>query len=472
MTHSSILLKDLSLSFTHKTCFEGFNFQIHPGSKIAIIGKNGCGKSTLLKCLNGIQLPTSGNIYLSHNTSVGYVPQIIEDFTTLSGGQRFNKALTTVLLSSPDLLLLDEPTNHLDTENRLSLFKLLKHYTGTLIVASHDIEFLNECFDILWHLDDGKIDVFIGKYANYQQKLIEKCSYLEKEIHLLQEKKVKLHQALMKEQTRSRKSREKGEKNIGNRKWPTVVCKAKANRAVISSGNNKLKIEQKKEACLDSLRNLNLHKVIKPRFSLSTNQIKNCTLVTVQGGSVGYHKSPLMSGITFTLSARERIALVGKNGCGKTTLVKAILNDKTIIKTGNWILPKPEEIGFLDQHYANLIADKSVFQTIAELAFHWTEKEVRRLLADFLFRDNEEVNALISTLSGGEKARLSLAQIAANTPKLLILDEVTNNLDLETKQHITEVLREYPGALIVISHDVDFLKEIHVDEILSLPSPK
>lgn len=122
----------------------------------------------------------------------------------------------------------------------------------------------------------------------------------------------------------------------------------------------------------------------------------------------------------------------------------------------------------MDQHYSTLSAEKTVLETIAELVPTWSHIEVRRHLNDFLFRKNEEVNALVRTLSGGEKARLSLAQIAAKTPKLLILDEITNNLDLETKDHMIQVLQSYPGAMIVISHDADFLEKIGVNSYFKI----
>jgi ATPase subunit of ABC transporter with duplicated ATPase domains len=144
------------------------------------------------------------------------------------------------------------------------------------------------------------------------------------------------------------------------------------------------------------------------------------------------------------------------------TILKAILNDNKVIRSGNWYVTK--DIGYLDQDYNNLDLGKSVLENIASLAPYWNLQEIRRHLNDFLFRKNEEVNTLAKDLSGGEKVRLSLAMIAAKTPKLLLLDEITNNLDLETRQHVIEVLKEYPGSIIVISHDEDFLQEIEIKD--------
>lgn len=186
-------------------------------------------------------------------------------------------------------------------------------------------------------------------------------------------------------------------------------------------------------------------------------------------GGVSYNNDkPLLAQINFSLTAGDRIAIRGNNGTGKSTLVKAINNDPNIVKSGNWYVPKVSDIGYLDQHYATLSSHLTVLETIEALVPDWRPIDLRRHLCDFLFCKNEEVNALVSTLSGGEKARLTLAQIAAKTPKLLILDEITNNLDLETREHVIQVLREYPGSMIVISHDDDFLSEIEVNNQYNL----
>ena len=184
----------------------------------------------------------------------------------------------------------------------------------------------------------------------------------------------------------------------------------------------------------------------------------------VRGALATLTAKPLLQKISLIINSKDRIAIQGDNASGKSTLIKAILNDASVIKSGHWMLPKLVDIGYLDQHYGTLSAEKTVYETIAELVPTWSTIEIRRHLNDFLFRKNEEVNSKVAQLSGGEKARLTLAQIAAITPKLLILDEITNNLDLETREHVIEVLKKYPGAMIVISHDADFLKEIGVHD--------
>lgn len=470
MIHKPIQIKNLSLTFPHKICFEDFSATVLYGNRIAIIGRNGGGKSTLLKIIQGLVGPSEGEIIVPKDIVCGYVPQIVENFDSLSGGERFNQALTDALRVYPNLFLLDEPTNHLDRKNRKSLMRMLQNYPGTLIVASHDTELLRNCIDMLWHIENGKIRVFSGKYDDYMREKNIQHASLESEISIFKKQQKGMHQDLMKEQVRAAKSRAKGEKNIDQHKWPTIVSKAKSLRAEETTGRKKSSINNKKSELLDKLSELYCPEIIKPTFSFVANDVDNRVLVTIHDGCAGYKENEnVLTNVNFSVMSNDRVAIVGDNGSGKSTLIKAILGNPEIIKFGEWQIAKYTEcIGYLDQHYKNIDPEKTVLQTISELVPNWSHADVRRLLNDFLFRKNEEVFAKVATLSGGEKARLSLAKIAANTPKLLILDEVTNNLDLETREHVIQVLKEYPGAIIIISHDEDFLKEIDVSDYYAL----
>jgi ATPase subunit of ABC transporter with duplicated ATPase domains len=463
-------LVDLSLTFPHKTCFENFQAQVLPGSRIGIIGRNGSGKSTLLKIIEGSVLPSDGEILRPKDLKISYVPQLIENDLTLSGGERFNHALTEALAQYPDILLLDEPTNHLDQKNRKSLFRMLENYEGTLMIVTHDPELLRAAVDTLWHLDQGRISLFSGSYDDYQQSLQQARASIENQLLELRKQQKAAHESLMKEQSRSSKSRSKGEKSIEQRKWPTIVSQAKARRGEETSGRKQKAIADHREALSEELQELPFYETIVPKFSLSAHQVSQKALIDIYAGTVAYGSSPpLLTHIHFSLAGTERVAITGNNGSGKSTFVKALLNHPGIQRTGTWLTPKPEDIGILDQHYETLDPEKTVMESIALLCPAWAPSEIRKHLNDFLFRKNEEVTAKVSTLSGGEKARLCLAQIAAKTPPLLILDEVTNNLDLETRAHVIQVLKNYPGALIVISHDDDFLKEVEVSKEVKVP---
>lgn len=463
MTHKPIQIKRLSLSFPHKICFDEFSVQVHYSNRIGIIGRNGSGKSTLLNILQGICEPTTGEIQCPDDVRFASVPQVIGTYDTYSGGQRFNKALTTALNRNPNILLLDEPTNHLDRDNRNSLIRMLKKYSGTLILASHDLELLRSSVDILWHIENGKIHVFSGSYDDYIAETYKQRNQLEQKLSMLHRQTKEIHKALMKEQERAKKSNLRGEKSIRERKWPTIVSDEKAKRAIETSGRKKKTIRDSKEDLLERLSELKLPEVIIPKFSISSAEVGNQMVVSVTMGEVMYNaEKPILSQISFSLNATERVAVHGVNGSGKSTFIKAMLQDTNIIRTGYWHVPKPEEIGYLDQHYCTLKDSDTVFESVAKLMPKQSHAEIRNFLNDFLFRKNEEVGSLVSQLSGGEKARLSLALIAVKTPKLLILDEITNNLDLESLQHVISILKNYPGAMIVVSHDEDFLQKIDV----------
>ncbi len=461
--HKPILINDLGLSFPQKSCFADFNTQIRFGNRIAIIGNNGSGKSTLLKILQGNQEPSQGEIILPSDVIFGYVPQVIEDFNSLSGGQRLQKSLTKALALAPNVLILDEPTNHLDQNSRKSLMRMLQGYTGTLIIVSHDAELLRHCINTLWHINNGKIHRFSGNYDDYLSELDLQRTSIEQELSRISRKKKEMHQSLMREQQRAATSRAKGEKSIAQRKWPTVVSKTKVLNAQETSGKKRARIESKKQDLIDKLSSLQSGEKIIPKFSLSHERRSEGAILSISDGTVGWqHHPPLLKNISLHMKTKDRIAICGDNGSGKSTLVKAILNNPDVIKTGHWVMPKPINMGYLDQHYATLDSQKTVLETLSLLVPSWPYTEVRKHLNDFLFRKNEEINALTSQLSGGEKVRLCLAQIAARPPQLLILDEITNNLDLETREHVIQVLKDYPGTMLLICHEDDFLNQLGI----------
>ena len=463
--HKPISITDLSLSFPKKNCFENFSTQINSNSRIAIIGRNGCGKSSLLKILAGVLFPASGFVDIPGDVSIGYVEQTIFENRDLSGAQRFNRQLTKALTKQPQLLLLDEPTNHLDCEHCARFIRMLENFYGTVIVVSHDLELLQRSFDIIWHINDGEVVVFNGAYYDYQCEQAQLSKHIDKELATIKHEKAKAHAQLMKEQKRAAASRAKGRKSINNRKWPTVVSHAKSLRAEPTSGKKKLAIQSRKQLLTEQQEKIHVAKSLVPQFSLTSLCISNDAVISVIDADIGYTtKEALLNNVNLSVCGREHIVITGKNASGKSTLLKALLTRPEINKTGQWHLPNREHIGYLDQHYDNLDSDESVFNSLTNIRPDWSEEELRKHLNSFLFRKNEEVFCQVSTLSGGERARLSLCLIAASPPKVLILDEITNNLDLETKAHVAQVLSVYPGSMIVVSHDEAFLSQICFDQ--------
>lgn len=465
-----IKLENLSLTFNHKICFQNFSAVISYGDRIAVIGNNGSGKTALVKAIEGCSNILEGEIYIPDGIITGYVPQTVESYPQLSGGQRFNKELSLALSKNPDLLILDEPTNHLDIYNRKSLMGMLDRFKGSLLIVSHDEELLNRNADILWHIDGGKIKIFNGKYRDYKTNEVLMKNSLEEEKRILEREKKSAHKKLMKQQERASKSRKGGEKKREEAKWAPIAAGIKKSGAEVSAGKQKSEISQRRYDINERLKSLEISEEITPSFYLNSSSVS--FNLSVSGGSAGYENNEVLSDINIAIAAGQKAALIGRNASGKTTLIRALTGEKEVLKSGVWITPKKENIGYLDQHYSNLDFNKTVIEFISYIAPQWTNAQIRKHLNDFLFRKNEEVNEKIPLLSGGEKARISLAAIACRVPQLLILDEITNNLDLLTKEHIAQILSVYPGSLLIVSHEPEFIKKIGINDIYMAENKK
>lgn len=465
--YQAILLRELSLSFCNKLCFENFDARVEPGSRIALVGRNGTGKSSLLKLLLGQLQPSDGEIQVPAGVSVACVEQTIDDLHDLSGGQRLNKRLSEVLSGSPDVLLLDEPTNHLDRSNRRSLLRMLAAYRGTLLVASHDTELLRIGFDKLWYFYDRKIVEYACSYDDFVRESQRRKAALHGEVAALKRERKAVHSAAMKEQKRAANSRAAGRKSIEQRKWPTIVSKAKALRAEQTSGKKSAAIDDRRQHVRNQLAEIHDPEHIAPSFTLDAGRVSTGTLLSITDGCVGYESgNTFLKNINLSLAGNGRMAVCGDNASGKSTLLKAIAGEDGLHTLGHWQRPAMEKIAWLDQHYSNLHPQQSVLDQLQSLRPDWDHRQIRKHLNSFLFRSNDEVSKVSRLLSGGEKARASLSLLAAKTPVLLLLDEVSNNLDLETKEHVVQVLREYPGALVLVSHEQDFIDSVGVDYCL------
>lgn len=456
-----ITISELNLQFGAKELIADFSQSIYAGERIAIIGHNGSGKSSLLKIL--AQEIHDNAVQLQSGLQLAYIPQLSDNNNTQSGGERFNSNLSQALASYPDVLLLDEPTNHLDQHNRKSLIKLLHHFSGSLIIVSHDLELLNNCVDTLWHINHGRVTVFKGKYSDYLDEQQLKQQHLLMQVAELKQQQRTSHQSLMQEQQRAKNSRQKGEKSIVNRKWPTITSQAKARRAEMTAGQKQRQMREQREDISGKLADIFVHEEIIPQFNLPHQPTKR-SIVQLNQVSIAYEQDkPLLQNVNLQINGNDKIVLLGANGCGKSSLFKALLQNKSLIITGEIITPELSKIGYLDQHYANLAPELSAVEIIADTAPQWTTAEIRNHLNSFLLRKNEEVLIPCKYLSGGELVRLSLATIAANPPVLLLLDEITNNLDIETKQHVLTVLNNYPGAYLLICHEEEFVAQLNLD---------
>ncbi|QBR83010.1 ABC-F family ATP-binding cassette domain-containing protein [Legionella israelensis] len=464
-------IHQLSLIYPEKICFEQFDACIYAGQKIALIGDNGCGKTSLLRMIAGQDSILDGDIRFNQDIPIGYVPQIPPGMDGLSGAERFQKALSKALSVHPELLILDEPTNHLDTNNRKQLLQFLQYYPGTLLVASHDKQLLSIVPECLWSIKNSKVEQFDGQHEDFLREKEIQYGQLNEQLSQLEKKKRAVHHQLMKEQKRAKSAKEMGKKSVQNHKWPTIVSHAKMHRASMTSGKKRKQVKDKREDILVQMGTLDRPETIEPKFHLLSGFISHKSVVMIKDGIVGYPEKMLSHRINIQLCGQGRLVITGANGSGKSTLIKAIMNQSDVIRKGDWQVPEPQDIGYLDQHYQQLSQYETVLSTLETTRPDWTHQQIRSHLNDFLFKSNHVVNQSIDSLSGGEKARLSLAKIVAKPPKLLILDEMTNNLDVRTRNHVIQCLQQYPGAIIVISHDKDFLEQINIQDFLHLCSP-
>ncbi|AEA65549.1 ABC-F family ATP-binding cassette domain-containing protein [Burkholderia gladioli] len=455
-----IELKGVDLTFAHKTCFRQFSAVVEWGQRIAIVGENGAGKSSLLRMLRGELAPSEGTVTIAPEARIGYVAQIQDEVGGMSGGQRVNRALSAAMAETPDLLLLDEPTNHLDAGNRRSLSRMLQSFYGTVVMVTHDHELMNQTCDRVWHIGHERVEVFEGRYADYLVEQDLRRHALERQMSAVKRARQDAHEALMQEQDRAANARQRGIKSIKDRKWATIKSPTKLGRGNTTAGRKQAEIREEQRELSEQLASLRLPEVITPRFHLDGGARSRQSVLQISGGVVGHDGQPLLGDIYLSLMHGERLALVGRNGSGKSTLARAILGDERLRLGGEWIAPPRDKIGYVDQHYDNLDPEASVLESLARVVPAWSVGELRTHLASFLFRQGAEVEAPTRSLSGGEKARLSLACIAADPPHLLILDELTNNLDTTMRGHMVEVLASYPGAMLLISHDEAFLDAV------------
>ncbi len=501
--------QNLCKAFGDKVILNDASFHIEEREKAALIGSNGAGKTTLLRIIMDELPEDSGSVVISRDKNIGYLAQYQdihgsrtiyeellttkqhildmekrmrqieqdmkhvqgealeslmntytrlthdfeaengyaykseltgvlkglgfteEDFSreieTLSGGQKTRVALGKLLLSKPDILLLDEPTNHLDMESISWLETYLINYPGAVFIVSHDRYFLDKVVSKIVEIEAGQVRVYDGNYSAYAVKKaqIRDAQY---KAFLNQQREIKHQEAVIaklksfnrEKSIRRAESREKMLNKIQRLEKPTEI-------------NDQMRL------------------VLEPRY-VSGNDV-----LTVEGLSKSFPGQTLFTGISFEIKRGERVALIGNNGTGKTTLLK-ILNGLLPADTGKFTLGSKVQIGYYDQEHHVLHQDKTIFQEISDTYPALTETEIRNMLAAFLFTGDEVFN-LISSLSGGERGRVSLAKLMLSEANFLILDEPTNHLDITSKEILEEALNSYTGTVLYVSHDRYFINQ-------------
>lgn len=480
-------IQDGTVRYGEKTIFEDLSFNIHEGSKIALVGKNGTGKTTIMHMITGTRELDGGERWQEISQTIGYLQQdvipnpeqTIRDYIldelpederlthaykvdvitealqidpnsymdVLSGGQLRRAALARSLVEEPDILLLDEPTNHLDLEIIEWLEKYLKAYRGTILCVSHDRTFLSNITNKIFWLDRGHIKVCpkgFGHFETWSNEL------LEQEARELKNRKSLVAQEV---------------------DWANKGVKARRKR-------NVRRVEQMKILRAQLKEDQSAYRKVVSKIKLNPSKdLEHSANIVAEFYNVkkSFHnpdtdkETIILDKFNMRIMKGDRIGILGKNGSGKTTFLKLLLKQ---IKPdmGRIKISKTAEVSYFDQRRSDLNPDHTMWHTLCpgggdHVDVNGTSRHVCGYLRDFLF-DPSEARNVVSTLSGGEKNRLMLAKILANPGNFLILDEPTNDLDMDTLDMLEEVLSTYKGTLFIVSHDRDFLDQT-VTKILS-----
>lgn len=483
-----------------RTLFTNVQVSVQDGDRIALVGANGVGKSTLLQILAGQLQPTSGNV--QRRGSVYYLPQISTmrqsiihktvlevlaaitdewwtitnwleaefntiidvsvDVNHLSGGELTQLFLAIAFAQNPTVLLLDEPTNHLDYFALEVLHQLLQQFAGAVVVVSHKPVFLDQVIHTVWELTMDGLSVFGGNFSSYrEQKQMESEAKLRS--HEVVRKELKQAQAsALQEQKRAVQSQRNGRLQAGS--LPKIVAGTKQRRAEATAG----KLKQKHESAIaDATQKVVETKIRTSKIAcihLEERNQKHRNLIEINNASLCIGNQLLIKNLQFRLMAGDRVAIAGKNGSGKSSLIKAILrrSDPAFLTSGEVLMSPNLKAVYLDQSYELVDRHQTVLENMQTANPTLSYQLLRQQLGHFLFV-NQSVAKVAALLSGGELARLALAMISISQIDWLILDEPTNNLDIPTVDQMVDALNHYHGALLVISHDLDFLNRIQIN---------
>lgn len=505
--------KDITKAYGVDTILENVSFHVNEGDRIGIVGANGAGKTTLLNILSGQIQADGGNFFMSQNQAIGYLKQkdnfdrentVLEEIhkifkpleemeqeltalslkiselgaeagcemnryatltetfkneggysykseisgilnsmafgeeyydkkvSTLSGGERTRLALACLLLEKPDILFLDEPTNHLDIGTLKWLEQYLKGYKGTIIMVSHDRYFLDQMTNRIFEVEHHKLKCYEGNYSAFAEK---KRALRDAEMRAYNKQQVEIKR----QEDLIRRFKERGTEKLAKR---------------AASREKRLDHIDRLERPESELGKVKIH--FRQEYQSGNDVLHGEELAKSFG--FGASRRELFEHVNFDIKRGERICIVGPNGVGKTTLLRIMMEELSpgegYLKIGHNVL-----FGYYDQGQLLLNNEATVMDEVHDSYRLYKDSEIRSILGCFLFK-NDQVFLKVGSLSGGEKARLALLKLMMSGANVLVLDEPTNHLDIDSKEVFEDALMEYPGTVIVVSHDRYFLNKI------------
>lgn len=437
----------LEKEFAGRSLFTIKQLSLQAGQKVGLVGNNGVGKSTFLKILLGLDRDFAGQIEVKADWA--YVPQLQEK-SLLSGGEQVWKSIQEAFAQRPQLLIMDEPTANLDQEHQEKLIKQIKRFRGSLLLVSHDRYFLNQIASHIWHLEEGKVQVYPGNYEAFVESRRARREGQQEAYEAYQKKVAQLKKAQHERQAKAQKMGKK-KKGVSSSEWKVNAMMGSYDSQAKSMAKTAKHLEKRIER-LDKVEQPRKERWVKmeAKGALDTGLH---SLFCLQAGQLWIEETYLFDFPKLGMTFGDKLVLVGSNGTGKTSFVRNLISKEL----EGYYNPKLK-IAYFAQDLINLDEEKTAFENISCTSLQ--DRITVLNLLGMLGLSYDKAQQKVANLSGGERVRLSLAKVLLTDANLLILDEPTNFLDLTAIEALERFLKEYQGSVLVISHDQDFVDKV------------